>query len=188
MDAIRFLDQWIQAGNDVTNEVTQSFGKLSTEQLNWKPSPEKWSIGECLDHLIVSNTLYFETFEAITENRYTESLWAKLNPFGKFFGNLLLKGVDPRNTKKMKNPSAFSPSMSNIDTSIIQKFEKHQRFFLGFFEKMKHVSMDQLKIVSPASPVITYRLTTGIEILILHEQRHVLQAKNVMKTKGFPKQ
>src|SRR5215467_6170726 len=31
---------------------------LSVQQLNWRPSPYEWSIGQCLHHLLMFNRLY----------------------------------------------------------------------------------------------------------------------------------
>jgi hypothetical protein len=31
---------------------------LSVEQINWRPSPDQWSIGQCLHHLLMFNRLY----------------------------------------------------------------------------------------------------------------------------------
>src|SRR2546425_3817482 len=31
---------------------------LSPEQLNWKPTEDVWSIGQCLQHLYVANEVY----------------------------------------------------------------------------------------------------------------------------------
>ena len=36
-------------------EVEEKLGGLSKKQLNWKPSPDVWSVGQCLDHLVVTN-------------------------------------------------------------------------------------------------------------------------------------
>jgi uncharacterized damage-inducible protein DinB len=49
-----------------TESVIKDFGKfksLSEDQINWKLSAESWSIAECVDHLIVTNKLYFNEFE-----------------------------------------------------------------------------------------------------------------------------
>ncbi|MEJ7615904.1 MAG: DinB family protein [Pyrinomonadaceae bacterium] len=40
-------------------------GGLSARQLNWKPSPEQWSIGQCLDHLMNTNKQYFPLIEKL---------------------------------------------------------------------------------------------------------------------------
>jgi len=31
---------------------------LTVNQLNWKPGPGQWSIGQCLEHLAVTNEVY----------------------------------------------------------------------------------------------------------------------------------
>ena len=49
-----------------TESVIKDFEKfkiLSEDQINWKPSQEKWSIAECVDHLVVTNKLYLKEFE-----------------------------------------------------------------------------------------------------------------------------
>jgi hypothetical protein len=43
----------------VTGETRAAFGSLSRGQLNWEPAADGWSIAQCLEHLIVINSLYF---------------------------------------------------------------------------------------------------------------------------------
>ena len=31
---------------------------LTPRQLNWKPSPAEWSVGQCLEHLSIANEVY----------------------------------------------------------------------------------------------------------------------------------
>ena len=38
-------------------QLKKSIGKLTDEQLRWKPAPERWSAAECAEHLIVSEEL-----------------------------------------------------------------------------------------------------------------------------------
>src|SRR5690348_16411051 len=37
---------------------------LTIAQLNWKPGPEAWSLGQCLEHLCLSNEVYIEPIAA----------------------------------------------------------------------------------------------------------------------------
>jgi hypothetical protein len=32
--------------------------ELTLDQLNWKPVPGQWSVGQCLEHLAVTNEIY----------------------------------------------------------------------------------------------------------------------------------
>jgi hypothetical protein len=47
------IPQLIPAVEQFTREVEAQLGGLSAGQLNWKPNPEEWSLGQCLNHLIV---------------------------------------------------------------------------------------------------------------------------------------
>ena len=40
-------------------DAEKLFGSLSAEQLNWKPAPDRWSVAQCLEHLINTNLLHF---------------------------------------------------------------------------------------------------------------------------------
>ena len=44
-------------------ERSKQFDTLSEAQLNWKPSPEKWSILECMEHLNRYGDFYIPEFE-----------------------------------------------------------------------------------------------------------------------------
>ena len=48
----------------ISEKVGSTFGKLSAEQINWKPNAKSWSIGQCFEHLIVTNELYFPIDDA----------------------------------------------------------------------------------------------------------------------------
>ena len=45
--------------DEITAAVQAEFSGLDNTQLNRKPVADKWSIAQCLDHLVVSNDSYF---------------------------------------------------------------------------------------------------------------------------------
>ncbi len=57
------------------------FGGLTTDQLNWKPSVEQWSVAQCYDHLVTANTAYFPTFETISSGEKVSTFWERLIRF-----------------------------------------------------------------------------------------------------------
>ena len=38
-------------------DVPASFGRLDVRQLNWRPDATKWSVAQCLEHLLAANRL-----------------------------------------------------------------------------------------------------------------------------------
>lgn len=45
------------------NNLLNAIKGLSTTQLNFKASPESWSIAECTEHIAISETMLYGMFE-----------------------------------------------------------------------------------------------------------------------------
>jgi hypothetical protein len=55
---------------DVADRRADSLAKtLSAEQLNWRPKPEVWSVGQCPQHLCLSNEVYLPAISTSLEGR-----------------------------------------------------------------------------------------------------------------------
>jgi hypothetical protein len=177
----------VQSLQNSSRQVRESFSGLNEAQLNWKPEAKKWSIGECIDHLVTTNQKYFPALEKITSGAYMNSFWQRVSPFSGFFGNVLKKGVSPDTVKKMKTAKVFEPTNSSEPLSIISEFVKNNEELSAFIRKLEDVDLRKIKICSPVSSFITYSLDDMLTIITIHEQRHINQAKRVMAMEGFPK-
>src|SRR5215210_573286 len=106
----------------VGREAREVFGGLSAAQLNWKPSAEQWSVGQCFDHLIVTNSTFFPDMERVAAGTFKSSLWGRVSPFSGFFGRYILGALDPAKGRKIKAPRAFLPASSDVDADVIGRF------------------------------------------------------------------
>src|SRR4029079_18411931 len=92
------------------DDAKATFGSLSAEQLNWKPSPKSWSIAQCFDHLISTHSLYFPLFEKLASGNTTHTFWESYSPLSGFFGRYLIQSLRPENVKPIKTTSKAQPS------------------------------------------------------------------------------
>src|ERR1700732_2604125 len=60
--------------------------ELAEEQLNWQPAPGAWSVGQCLEHLCLTNEAYLAPISAAV-NEKPDSPVEQLIPgrFGRWF-------------------------------------------------------------------------------------------------------
>ena len=181
-----FIVEMLKKGNEAREKATQAFAKISLEQLNWKPSEESWSIGQCLDHLIISDCLYFPVFKKIADGKFEMKFWENWSPLHGLFGKMLVSQVQEVCRKKVKAPRIFEPSQSKIDMGVLERFHKHLDSLSGFIADFSKVDIDRIHITSPVSLVVTISLRNAIIILIQHEHRHINQAIKVMQSKEFP--
>lgn len=171
--------------NAISEDARVSFGDLTTEQLNWKPSEKSWSVAQCLDHLITINSLYFSLFEKMRSSDIESTFLEKHSPLSGFFGRYLINAMRPENPKKMKTSKKAYPSASDIDSGIVLRFEDHQRELEGHISRISpEIELSRI-VTSPLASVVTYSLDDCLTMLIVHERRHILQAKRVMNNLGI---
>jgi DinB family protein len=108
-DQLRTL---IRDAGTIAQDARSSFGVLSAAQLNWKPSTERWSVAQCFAHLIESNKGYLPIIESVRRGTKKTRFRERLPMLPGLAGRLLIKSLDPANTRKMKAPKAFEPSQS----------------------------------------------------------------------------
>jgi uncharacterized damage-inducible protein DinB len=186
MKDVEFIKEMLQKGIEAKSKVKVEFSGLTLQQLNWKLKSRSWNIGQCLDHLIVSDCLYFPALKKITEGQYRMTIWESWGPFSKICGRILKDRLQEQVKKKMKAPKLLLPSVS-IDTDILEHFHKHLDSFLNYVAGCDKVNVDKIIITSPAIRFVTYSLRDAITFLIQHEYRHINQAIRVKMNEGFPK-
>lgn len=181
------IDHMVTDLEHVTRSSEAAFRRLSKEQLNWKPSSESWSIGQCLDHLITINRLYFPLFESLTTGQTRPTLWERHSPLSGFLGKTLIRSLSPEQSKKTKTSPKAEPSVSVIDAEIVDRFVQHQTELIGHLRAIpQSVDLKRTIITSPLLRWVTYSLDDCMTILVVHEKRHFLQAQRVMEAAGFP--
>lgn len=186
MKDVAFIKQMPGKGKTTGEIVKAGFSGISFKHLNWKPSPEAWSLGQCLDYLTVSNMQYFPALQKIAERKYKMTFWERWNPLSTLFGRMLVQQLQEKVTKKVKASKVFRPDERKIDPGIPERFQKHLDTLLecmGAYADAD-VNMDRVHITSPVSKFITYSLRNAITVLIQHEHRHINQALRVKAMLG----
>jgi hypothetical protein len=185
LETVKLSDLIAEAGR-IAVEAQAAFGGLSPAQLNWKRSNEEWSIGQCFEHLILTNRPYFPLVERIAAGERRQSLWQRMPLLPGFFGRLVLGAVKPESARKVKARPGFIPATSDIDGQIISQFQKHQEELMRLMKTTEGLELEKIIITSPIASVVTYSLLDGYRIIVTHERRHFLQAERVMAAEGFP--
>ena len=68
-----------------------------------------WSIGQCLDHLIVADCLYFPAFKKLTGGNLKMRFWENWSPFGRLFGKVLVDQVKEKPLRRLNAPRILIP-------------------------------------------------------------------------------
>jgi hypothetical protein len=111
------------AMKQISDDVKNSFGGLTAEQVNWKSAPEFWSVAQCLDHLIKSNEEFFPELESLAAGTRRNTFWQNWSPLSGMAGAFLVSTLK-KDGQKVKTNQKMTPP-SEVDGEIVAMFQAH---------------------------------------------------------------
>jgi hypothetical protein len=179
------LQEWSDAADAQLARMKGNLGALTPEQFNFKPAPEKWSVGECLDHLNTLMRLYNDAMGPILE---ASSDRTGGEPFGRgtFMGRMLVNSLR-KPAKRFKAPGVFEPSHSELDPEGVRaEFETEVGRMKQLIQQSDGLAIGKIKMSSPAMKLMKLTLAQALESQVIHNNRHLAQAERVTQHKNFP--
>ena len=168
----------IDAATQAFSEITHG---LTLDQLNLKPAPDAWSMAQIIDHIIVINKTYEPMLQGLHKGTFQPPFHAKITFLVSFFGDMILKGVHPSNRKKTKTFPIWEPTQSDLPNTIMETFRNHQETLKSWIKDSQNLMEKGAVIHSPASKIIVYTLEKAFDIIVTHEERHLVQAQELKK-------
>src|SRR5215470_3108285 len=97
------------------DQLDASYGTLlqncSSEQLNWRPAADAWSVAQCIQHVTRVNSVYLVPIKAaIAKSRGASASSDQSLRTGGWFSTYFLKSVSPEGTMKLRSPRIGRPS------------------------------------------------------------------------------
>jgi len=177
-NAIQLLNELDDAVKAIIETAETDFATYSPRELNWKPTPEKWSAAECLEHLNIYSRYYNLAMEKAIQEKsrliFTEDFESG------WVGDFSVKSVHPANTKKQKTPKRLNPVHSELPPTVLEDFLVHQQQLRDIISKSRNVNLNKIKIRTEVAKLLKLRLGDCLRFVIAHEQRHIRQAKVVL--------
>ena len=157
---------------------------LTSRQLNWTPDAGAWSIGQCLEHLYISNEVYLQPMSSSLEGRKPGAV-QEITPgwFGRWFIRSFIE-PSPR-TKRGRAPRKIRPG-AQVAPDILDRFLDSNRRTRELVLRARNYDVNRIRFRNPFIPLIRFTIGTGLEIISKHQSRHLLQAERVRASPGFP--
>jgi hypothetical protein len=158
---------------------------LTIAQLNWKPRPGAWSIGQCLEHLCLSNEVYMVPISDSLRCPETGSV-NEVTPgwFGRWF---IRRYIEPSTQKtRARAPRKSAPVARQIDSSILDRFIASNAKVREVVDCAHGHDVNRIRFRNPYVPLIRFTVGTGLQIIARHNHRHLLQAERVKQLPDFP--
>jgi len=152
---------------------------LSEEQINFKASPESWSIAECVEHIAISENVFGEMMQT--------TLQVPANPV--YQDSVVITddqiwGMITNRDNKMKTSEAFEPSgQFGTFKETVEAFNTKRA------EHIELMSTTEADLRNHYGQ-LPFAVADGVQIVIFwagHSKRHILQIEEIMAHDNFPK-
>ena len=176
-----FLDQLTTDLQRLQAVVSQRLRPLTDEQLNRRPAPAKWSVGQCLEHLNIIGGYYLPTItRKVAQARQRQVRPADAVKRG-LIGRRLTDALRvPPTEKTYKSPQKYAPSGSRLPRTVVEVCSRQLDELVQLVQEARTINANAVRIPNPVVPLLRLRLTDVLEMLVVHAQRHVAQAEQIL--------
>ncbi len=167
--------------NESSKQTLEALESLSDEQLRFKPAPEKWSVLEVAEHIMMAESLLFGAVQGALAAKPNPEWEAKTKGKTEFLEDVLAgrKG-------RAQAPESIVPSGKLSREELIKKFKDARARTLKFTEETK-VALKAQTLDHPFPVFGTLNAYQWLIYIPLHNIRHNKQIEEVMASAGFPK-
>lgn len=166
-------------------KAVQRFRPLSAEELNRRPSPSRWSAGQCLEHLNIVGGYYLPSIATrIARAQKRGSKPAAIAKQG-FIGRRLVEAMrTPASTKAYTSVQRYAPTGTRLPRTVTEVFSRQLDELLRLVLLARQINANAVRIPNAIFPLLLLRLTDQLEFMVVHLQRHVAQAEAVLVGNG----
>lgn len=170
----------LQFHKGISDSLIMAVKRLNTRQLQFKPAADRWSIGQCLDHIVKSDKLLLGTIKEEMDKDPQPEL---LDSIGVSDKQILTQLAD--RTKRYQAPKILEGSNAyrQVDSAIAD-YREIENSIMEFIEKTNIKAMRTHYSTYPFGNSDVYQ---ALMSLAGHTARHTDQIQQVMVNTDFPK-
>ena len=168
-------------------EVRDLVAGLSDEQFNRRTDETRWSVAECVDHLIVVGSKMVPLMHAAARDGRAKGKLSdgpfRYSALGRWFDRQT-GGDELPPRSRLKVPKIYTPSPAP-DRSIEQtvaEFGELQDAFVSVIEESDGLDLRRIKVTSAVTRLLRLSLGIWLKALAGHQRRHLCQAERVKGT------
>ncbi len=153
---------------------------LSAAQWRFKPSPERWSIAECVEHIALTEDSYFQL---ITQKLAKAPPAAPEKLAGVRGRDQYVLGTMPDRSAKRQTSPGLEPQGKAPEESL-EHFRKSRDRFIAYVRTTSDPLRFRVQAHRALGPMDGYQ---WILLAAGHVRRHIGQIEEVKREKGFPR-
>ncbi|MEO7456491.1 MAG: DinB family protein [Gemmatimonadaceae bacterium] len=162
----------------VRERLVKAVRPLDGGQLNERPEPVGWSIGEVLEHLCVSDGVYEPKMKQLILTARRDAAAPNREWKPSFLGGLITRGL--QGTRKVRTFKVFEPGATPRG-GVLEAFLAMQQSVLTMMNDAETVDWNKVRIASAVMPWFAPKMNLGdaFRIHAVHAVRHTAQVERL---------
>ncbi|MGD1147514.1 MAG: DinB family protein [Thermoanaerobaculaceae bacterium] len=162
--------------------LSAAVGNISQAQADWRPAPARWSVGETLHHLVLSNRAFAIVARKLIQRGRREALTP--GPSSRRSWPRLRSIADVSASGPVKNPERVTPTHGLPIEQLRRELAESHYAVLVQIPALGALELAELKLPHPLG--FELNLYHWVDIAGAHERRHMAQIRATMAAPGFP--
>jgi hypothetical protein len=168
-----------------TEEILQLAASLEPAAFLWRPRPEKWSVGEQIEHISLTNRPYLtaidESVRAAREAGLTAAGPFRGGPVGRWFTRFL----EPPPRRRTPTTSSLKPPPDLNRDQVLSELRSVQEAIVESLRNADGLDLRRASIRSPFLKLLKLPLIQAFEIMFAHTRRHIWLMREVLGSSDF---
>lgn len=159
-------------------EFLQAIDGLTEQQWSFKPGPDRWSVGEVVEHIVLADALLFETAITSLDGR-PDATWdvtvSKTD---------MLRKALPNRSRRVDAPALLKPQQTMTRDGLLSRFKEQRSRALAYARDADK----PLKAHTAPNPFFgSLNAHQWLLYIPLHHMRHNLQIAEVKAAPDYPR-
>jgi hypothetical protein len=161
-------------------EFLASIDGVTAEQWKWKPAPERWSVGETAEHIVLAEAALFGNVQKAIASPPNPAWEEKTKGKSEFIERVMAPRLG-----KAQAPDPIVPTGKLTQSEVRERFLS-QRVEIVKFARETQVELKQYTVEHPFPVFNTLNAYQWLIYIPLHTMRHDKQIAEVKATAGYP--
>ncbi len=168
----------------VTVDAMEVVRDLAPHQLAWHPPGGGWSLGQVLEHIILTNDSYHSRIRGLVYFHHAAHDELGITEWEPTLAGWLLVSA-MRSKWRMRAPRLWRPG-PEPRPDVVRAFLERQDTLTKLIRASAALAWRRVLTTSPARSFVRLNLGDCFTIMIVHAERHVRQLQRIRDRSGFP--
>ncbi len=180
------LQDYFDQFEAIRREVVALADGLTEAQMNWQPEAGRWSIAQCLEHLLLETRLDLPRIEEMIAKGRAQQLFSDGPYRHGLMGRFIVWSNEPPPRFKVKTFPEYTPA-AHVDAETVRaETEAMLTTVQNLIRRANGLDLGRLRARSPIIKFAKQSLGQVFAHHAAHHRRHLWQAQRVKEDPAFP--